>query len=424
MQLIKTITNEPLYHQTTANGLPVYIMRKPGYQKKYAVFATNYGSLDSEFEVDGRGAVRVPAGIAHFLEHKLFEEEESHVFERFAQFRASVNAYTGYNITAYLFSTIEYFDEALTELLRFVQNPYLTEENVEKERGIIEQELRMYDDNPGRRIYRNLLNALYHKHPIRLDVGGTVESIQEITVEQLLDCYRLFYQPENMALVVVGDLDPQRVMELVAAQMESWQFEKQEIRRIFPEEPDSIHKPRIEQRMSISQPRYYLGLKGRARGSGRELLQQQFAVNMIWRSIAAKSSPVFERLYNSGLIDDSFGASFQASPSYAFSVIGGETDDPEKLDAALREAITELKRKQLDDELIARMKRHALGSYLAAFNSLDYLANSFTSHLFNGTSLLDVPEVLDGITAADVNRFLQEELDLERSAVSILLPEE
>ena len=423
MQLIRTITNEPLYHEILGNGLPVYILQKPGFQKKYAVFATRYGSLDSEFEVAGRGIVKVPDGIAHFLEHKLFEEEEGHVFQRFAQFGASVNAYTSYNLTAYLFSTIEYFPEALTELLRFVQNPYLTAENVDKERGIIEQELRMYDDNPSRKIYRNLLNALYHKHPIRIDVGGTGESIQDISVDLLLECYHLFYQPANMALVVIGDFDPHQIMDLIKAQMESWNYQAQEIKRIFPDEPDTVCKPWFEQRMNISQPRYYLGLKGTVRHSGRELLKQQFAVNMIWHSLAAKSSPVFERLYNSGLINDSFGASFQAAPRYAFSVIGGETEDPDKLDAAIREAITELKRKQISSDLVERLKRQSLGSYFAAHNSLDYLANSFIVHLFNGTSFLDVPKVIESLTADEVNQFLQEELDLERSAVSVLLPE-
>jgi len=424
MQPFTTLTQKHFEHRLMDNGLPVYVLRKPGFNKKYAVFATRYGSLDSEFAVAGKGVIKVPDGIAHFLEHKLFEEEDEHVFERFAKYGASVNAFTSYNMTAYLFSTIDHFPEALTELMHFVQNPYLTEANVTKERGIIEQELRMYDDNPDRRIYRNLLQALYHHHPIRLDVGGTVESIQEITVDLLMECYRLFYQPRNMVLFVVGDVDAAQVFDLVEHQNKLWRYQEQEIQRIEPDEPETVAQERIEDQLSISRPRYYLGFKDRPRGEGKELLKQYFIMNMIWSSIAAKSSPIFEKLYNVGLIDDSFGASFQSSPRYAFSVVGGETDNPNKLDAALREEISKLQQTKIQSIDIERMKRRTLGNYYAAFNSLDYLANSFIGHLFNGTNFFDIPEVVQSITVADVNQYLTDGLQFSYSAVSILMPEE
>jgi predicted Zn-dependent peptidase len=423
MQVIETITNEPLHFTQMANGLPVLILPKQGFQKKYAVFAVHFGSLDSEFEVAGKGVVKVPDGIAHFLEHKLFEDATIPVFERFAKFGASVNAYTSYNLTAYLFSIIDFFPEALRELLHFVQNPYLTEENVAKERGIIEQELRMYDDHPDRRIYRNLLNALYHRHPIRIDVGGTFESIGEITVDLLWECYRLFYQPANMALAVVGDVNPAEVLDIAARQMEEWQYQAQDIKRLLPDEPDTVNKPWIEERMSISQPRCYLGFKHNQHLTGRRLLKQQLAMNMIWHSLGARSSPVFAGLYDSGLINDSFEAGFHGTPQYAFSMAGGETDDPQQLDKALREAIADLQKKLLNTEQVERIKRHILGGYLAAFNSLDYLANSLISHLFHGTSYLDVPEVLESLTVDEVNQYICEAFDLDRSAVSVLLPE-
>lgn len=424
MQLVKTITNECLHYEKLANGLPVMILPKKGYQKKYAVFAVRYGSLDSQFEVAGKGVVKVPDGIAHFLEHKLFEDEAVPVFERFAKFGASVNAYTSYSMTAYLFSTIDYFPEALRELLHFVQNPYLTEENVAKERGIIEQELNMYDDHPDRRIYRNLLNALYHRHPIRLDVGGTIASIREITVELLWECYRLFYQPANMALAVVGDVEPGEVLDIVGLQMEGWHDQGQEVKRLLPDEPETVNQPMIEQRMRISQPRCYLGFKHSKNLTGQALLIQQLAMNMIWHSLAARSSPVFASLYDSGLINDSFEAGFHASPQYAFSMVGGETDEPHKLDQALKEAIARLKQNQLSGEQVERMKHHILGSYLAAFNSLDYLANSLISHLFHGTSYLDVPDVLANLSVDTINQYLDEAFEPHQSAVSILTPEQ
>lgn len=422
MNKIKTITDEIIYHETLANGLPVYVMPKPGFKKKYAMFATNYGSLDSQFTVGGQ-TIKVPDGIAHFLEHKMFEEEDIHVFDRFADYGASVNAYTSYTITSYLFSTTDNFSPAFQELLRFVQSAYLTEENVAKEKGIIEQELRMYDDDPDRRIYRNLLTALYHKHPIKLDVGGTVASIQDINVENLTQCYQLFYQPQNMSVFAIGDFDPQEVVDLAADATRNWRYEVTDVKRIYPEEPREIVQAKIEQKLSVSQPRYYLGFKDQPQATGTDLLKQHVAMGMIWRMLAAKSSPVYEALYDQGVIDDSFGASFQATPSYAFSLVGGETDEPEKLDQQLRTAITKLQKNKISAADVERMKRRSLGNYIAAFDSLEYIANSFINHQFNDTSFIEIPHIIESITADDVNSYLLGGLNLDYSAVSLILPE-
>lgn len=422
MNKIKTITDEIIYHETLANGLPVYVMPKPGFKKKYAMFATNYGSLDSQFTVGGQ-TIKVPDGIAHFLEHKMFEEEDIHVFDRFADYGASVNAYTSYTITSYLFSTTDNFSPAFQELLRFVQSAYLTEENVAKEKGIIEQELRMYDDDPDRRIYRNLLTALYHKHPIKLDVGGTVASIQDINVENLTQCYQLFYQPQNMSVFAIGDFDPQEVVNLAADATRNWRYEVTDVKRIYPEEPREIVQAKIEQKLSVSQPRYYLGFKDQPQATGTDLLKQHVAMGMIWRMLAAKSSPVYEALYDQGVIDDSFGASFQATPSYAFSLVGGETDEPEKLDQQLRTAITKLQKNKISAADVERMKRRSLGNYIAAFDSLEYIANSFINHQFNDTSFIEIPHIIESITADDVNSYLLGGLNLDYSAVSLILPE-
>lgn len=422
MNKIKTITDEIIYHETLANGLPVYVMPKPGFKKKYAMFATNYGSLDSQFTVGGQ-TIKVPDGIAHFLEHKMFEEEDIHVFDRFADYGASVNAYTSYTITTYLFSTTDNFSPAFQELLRFVQSAYLTEENVAKEKGIIEQELRMYDDDPDRRIYRNLLTALYHKHPIKLDVGGTVASIQDINVENLTQCYQLFYQPQNMSVFAIGDFDPQEVVNLAADATRNWRYEVTDVKRIYPEEPREIVQAKIEQKLSVSQPRYYLGFKDQPQATGTDLLKQHVAMGMIWRMLAAKSSPVYEALYDQGVIDDSFGASFQATPSYAFSLVGGETDEPEKLDQQLRTAITKLQKNKISAADVERMKRRSLGNYIAAFDSLEYIANSFINHQFNDTSFIEIPHIIESITADDVNSYLLGGLNLDYSAVSLILPE-
>lgn len=423
MDVIKTKTGERLYQKVLDNGLRVYVMAKPGFQKKYAIFSTKYGSFDSKFKLNKDEIIEVPDGIAHFLEHKLFEEEDVHVFERFSQFGASVNAYTSYTMTSYLFSTIQYFDEAFQELLRFVQHPYLTNENVEKEKGIIEQELKMYEDHPDRKIYNNLLGALYHVHPIKIDVGGTVESIQKINVDLLTKCYETFYQPNNMAVFVIGDVEAEQVIAQAAEHTRNWIGTGQEIQRIYPEEPEDILKSKVEERLSVSRPRYYLGIKHKPHRVGRELMKQQLGMALIWRTIAARSSPVYQDLYNSGLIDSSFGASFSATPEYALSIIGGETDHPEQLDEYLRRAIRDLKKNKLQAADVERMKRRALGYYLASFDSLEYIANSFLSHEFNGTNMLEFPDVLQELTVDQVNDLLEDSFDLSKSAVSILLPE-
>lgn len=423
MEVIQTSNGEKLCQHTLDNGLKVYVMPKPGFQKKYAVFATKYGSFDSQFKLTDNQIISVPDGIAHFLEHKLFEEEETHVFERFSQFGAAVNAYTSYTMTSYLFSTIQYFDEALQELLRFVQNPYLTPENVEKEKGIIEQELKMYADHPDRRIYNNLVEALYHVHPIRIDVGGTVESIQKIDVDALTKCYNVFYQPSNMALFVVGDVDGEQVINQTADYTGDWSNQANEIHRIYPEEPADVLQTRVEESLSISRPRYFLGFKNMPRNTGKALMKQRLGMNMIWRSIAARSSPVYQDLYSAGLIDDSFGASFSGTPEYAMSIIGGETDEPDKLDGKIKEAIAHLQRTKLQADDVERMKRRALGVYLSSFDSLEYIANSFLSHEFNGINMFDFPKILEELTVDEVNELLVDGLDIKNSAVSILLPE-
>ncbi len=423
MTVVRVTTGERLVSETMPNGLKVFVMEKPAFQRKYAVLATKYGSMDSKFQVVGEEVCEVPDGIAHFLEHKMFEEEDGHVFERFSQFGASVNAYTSYTMTSYLFSTIDCFAQALQELLRFVRTPYLTAENVKKEKGIIEQELRMYDDHPDRRIYRNLLSALYHEHPIRLNVGGTVESIAKIDVERLMQCYNTFYQPTNMALFVVGDVEGSAVVDLVNQATADWFDRSKKVQRIYPDEPLGIKQDKIEQSINISQPRYYLGFKDQVRGEGKDLLKQQLAMAMIWRSVATKSSPIFTDLYAQGIIDDSFGASFSGTPQYAFSVVGGETDNPEKLDRCLRKAIDTLKKKKLTADTVERLKRRSLGNYLASFNSLDYIANSFLAHEFNGTSLLDFPSLLQSLTIDDVNSALEHGLDWDKAAISLLYPE-
>ncbi len=423
MEKLKTPTGEDLLTGYLPNGLHYGILPKRGFVKKYAVLATKYGSLDSKFEVPGEGIVEVPDGIAHFLEHKLFEEPEGNVFDRFAQLGASVNAFTSYTQTAYLFSTVDYLSEALAQLVDFVTHPYLTEENVEKEKGIIVQELRMYEDHPDRRLHRNLLNALYHENHIRLDIGGTPESVNRITVDWLMKCYRTFYQPTNMALFVVGDVSPEGVLDVVQEHFPNGAAQPVG-ERVYPEEPPHINQAWVEDRLSISRPRCAVGFKNVPTSDGEESLRRYLTMGIAWRLIAARSSPHFERLYNAGLIDDSFGASFSTTPYYSYSVVTSQTDDPERFVEEIKAIVREVQGGPVPEADVERLKRQLYGWFIASFDSLEYTANSYIAHYFNGTPYLRYLSILQSITAQEVQEAAVNYLDLENSAVSVLLPTE
>lgn len=423
MERIKTPTGEIVVQEQLPNGLTVFVLAKPGFVKKYAVLSVNYGSVDSKFAVPGEGVVEVPPGIAHFLEHKLFEEEFGNVFDRFAQWGASVNAFTSYTQTSYLFSTIEHWRESLAHLINFVSHPYLTEENVEKERGIIEQELLMYEDHPEHRLQANLLRGLYHENPVRLDIGGTVASVRSITVGDLLKCYRTFYQPGNMALAVIGDLNPEETLHLVLENYPQGGLNSTgRIERFYPVEPESVANPWVEEELSVSRPRYLLGFKHDPRFGGEDLLKQQIIMSLVWRLIVGRSSPVFTDLYEGDLVNDSLGASFNSGTCYAYSVIGSETDHPERLHEELTQIIQGFKERPVAPLDIERLKRQIQGGHLASYDSFEYVANRYVSHYFEGTPYHRFIPVLQSVTAQDVEGAFHEFLDWERSTVSILRP--
>ena len=423
MEQIQIPTGDVLFSERLSNGLMVFVLPKPGFLKKYAVISTNYGSLDSKFRVPGEDVIEVPAGIAHFLEHKLFEEEDGNAFDRFAQFGASANAFTSYTQTSYLFSTVQNWQEALAHLITFVNNPYLTEENVEKEKGIIEQEIRMYQDHPDRKLHSNLLTNLYHNNPLRIDIGGTVESVNEITVDLLWKCYHTFYQPWNMALFVVGDVDVDETLRIVRDNYDDRDTAHESvIERFYPSEPETVVNSWVEDHTNISRPRYLLGFKNKPQWEGLDLLKQQITMGIVWRLIVGRSSHIYEELYSKNLVNDSFGASFNSSSQYAFSAIGSETDHPEKLHEELSRIITELKNQPISEMDVDRLKRQIYGGHLASFDSLEYAANRYISHYFAEIPFHKFLPTLQSITAEDVSQVLNESLDFEYSTVSILRP--
>lgn len=420
------LLQEDLHRAKLDSGLEIFVLPKRGYQKKYASFATHYGSIDNCFKPPQGDEVCVPDGIAHFLEHTLFEKENGNASDWFSQLGVSANAYTSYLLTTYLFSGTDQFDASLDLLVNFVLEPYFSKENVDKERGIIEQELLMYDDMPDRRLILALMEAMYQKHPVRIDIGGTIESISRVTPDLLAACYRTFYHPENMALFVIGDVEPRQVIDQVAENIGQRGFSPRgDIDRIFPDEPEVVNERMVEIEMTASRPRLALGYKESADGlTGKQGLRQRILSGLVLRSTLGRSSELYTELYEQGLIDDSFSSYFESSPHYSHTLIGGETKDPDRLLSRLQEGFAKQLQAGIAEDEFERLKRAYLGRFLDGFNSLDHIASSFLSHHFRGTSLFDTIDVVGSLTVDEANERLQSQLATENYSVCILRPKE
>lgn len=416
---------EKIYVHRIEPGLEVFVLPKQGYKKKYATYSTNFGSIDSRFLVEGEEReLEVPDGVAHFLEHKLFEDEGGNVFDRFATLGASTNAFTNFNNTTYLFSATENFEQGLEILLDFVQSPYFTEESVEKEKGIIEQEIQMYEDNPQWRIFFNLLTALYQDHPVRKDIAGNVESIQKIDKDVLYQCYRTFYHPSNMAIFVVGDVEPERILAQIEANIAKRNYQPLgEIKRIYPSEPQAVKQDYVMQELVVSQPILNLGFKERDLGyDGDALFKKEMVTSLVLDVVFGSSSKLYNELYEEGLIDDEFDAGYVAEKGYGHTIVGGETADPEGLFTRLLAGIKRAQSEGVSAEQFEHHRRKMMGEFLKSFNSLEFIANSFPAYHFRNINFFNYLDVLQGITLDDVNKRLVEHLTADNMARSVIMP--
>ncbi|MNI29554.1 putative zinc protease AlbF [compost metagenome] len=414
--------NETIYHEKLDNGLNVYVLPKEGFQKTYATFSTKYGSIDNHFQVEGQPTIQVPDGIAHFLEHKMFEEPEGDIFATFASQGASANAFTSFDRTAYLFSATEHILTNLQTLINFVQNPYFTEENVEKEKGIIGQEINMYKDNPDWRSYFGLIETMYHKHPVHIDIAGTVESIALITKDTLYDCYHTFYHPSNMSLFVVGGVDPQEVIDFVKANQAAKSFSNQgRIERFFETEPLEVASPQKVTHLPVSLPKCLFGFKEPAPGTdGKPLLQKELTTKLVLDILFSASSALYQTLYDDHLISDNFGHEYNISTDYAFSMIGGDTKDPDQLVERIKQAIEQLYDSGLDEETFERSRKKKVGSFLRMLNSPESIANEFTKYRFKDIDLFDILPMYESITLEEVNARFREHFNWGQLAISIV----
>ncbi|MGU3469568.1 EF-P 5-aminopentanol modification-associated protein YfmH [Paenibacillus sp. D51F] len=415
---------ETLYYEQLPNGLQVYVLPKEGFQKTYATFSTRYGSVDNHFGIGDGPLARVPDGIAHFLEHKMFEEPTGDIFATFASQGASANAFTSFDRTVYLFSATEQIEANLTTLINFVQNPYFTDQNVDKEKGIIAQEINMYSDNPDWRVYYGLIEALYQVHPVHIDIAGTVESIYKIDKEMLYRCYETFYHPSNMLLFIVGGVDAEKVFELVRSNQAAKTYEPLgEIKRFFEPEPQGVNTPRKAIQLQVSLPKCLFGFKEKANGlDSAALLRRDVTTKLMLETLLGSSSPTYQQLYDDNLISDSFGYEYNCSTDYGFSIIGGDTKDPDALVARVKEAVTSMQQSGLDAEAFERTKRKRIGSYLRMLNSPESIAGEFTRYKFRGQDLFELLPAYESITLDEANARLREHFDFGQLAVSVVLP--
>ncbi|MCD7033711.1 insulinase family protein [Metabacillus sp. GX 13764] len=416
---------EELYFEEMPGGLKVYVLPKKGFNKTFATFTTNYGSIDNEFAPLGSDEIkRVPDGIAHFLEHKLFEKEDGDVFQQFSQQGASANAFTSFTRTAYLFSSTSDVEKNLETLVDFVQDPYFTEKTVEKEKGIIGQEINMYDDNPDWRLYFGLIQNMYHHHPVGIDIAGTVESISKINKDLLYECYRTFYHPSNMALFIVGPVEPEKILTQIRENQAKKEFENQnDIQRKVPEEPNEVYKQKETLKMNVQSSKCLVGIKAKSTGkSGKDLLYNELAVNLLLDIMFGKSSENYRKLYESGLIDDSFSYDYTEEASFGFAMIGGDTEDPDKLAEEIANILHAAKESGIKEEELETAKKKRIGAFLRAVNSPEYIANQFTRYAFNQMNLFDVVPALEDLTRDKVNGVLKEIVDDKLISVCQVVP--
>ena len=407
------------------SGLRIYLFPKK-MTSIYALFAVQYGSVDSSFSVDGE-SVTVPDGIAHFLEHKLFDcENGEDAFARFSAIGADANAYTAYNRTAYLFSCTEHFSEALRELVDFVTHPYFTDASVKKEQGIIAEEIRMYEDSPWERVYQNLLAALYHVHPVRKNICGTVKSIKKITPALLYQCYEAFYQLSNMALIVCGDIEEGDILSVVDEILPSANDRvRQAAVRILPTEPQNVARERIEARMQVAKPIFSIGIKDDAPPTDpTQRLRRDLCMSLLNEILFSQAGEFYSTLFEEGLITPSFSYGYSSAEGFAFNRITGESNMPDTVLERLRQYVTRMCREGLSDEAFERCRRALYSDEIRAYDSTEEIANRLLSFVFEGSEMFSVPHILLSISRAELEALMRSFFGAERYSMSVILPSE
>lgn len=413
-----SILGEGYYSIDHKSGLKIYVYPKPEYTSTYATFGTKYGSIDTRFKrSDKESFTEIPAGTAHFLEHKLFESEELDAFQRYAKTGASANAYTSFDRTCYLFACTGHFKENFEILLDFVRHPYFTEETVKKEQGIIGQEIDMYKDSPEWECLFNLLECLYVKHPVKIDIAGTKESISQITAEMLFSCYETFYNLSNMALAVAGKTTVDEVLEIADRLLTS--DENVTVERAFEEEPKEIVKNYAEEKLPVGTPVFAFGYKENF-FDGACTLEEEVAISIILEITAGQISPLYKELLDSGLVNGAFATEFFNGHNYASSIFSGESVNPQEVARKINSCIQELKKTGITEEQFETVRKKQYGKTVRAFTDIDTVANGLVVSHFENEELFSEFEVIKNLKLDFVNDLLKKCFDEDKAALSVV----
>lgn len=415
--------NEKYYYMKHPSGLRIYIHPKQNYNSTYAVFGTNFGSVNNKFRLKSSNKlVEVPDGIAHFLEHKLFEGKEADAFELFAKTGASANAFTSFEKTAYLFSCSENFEQSLEILLNFVQSPFFTEQTIAKEQGIIGQEIKMYQDSPDWRVLFNLLNCLYVNHPVKIDIAGSVESIAKITPEMLYQCYSTYYNLNNMSLCIAGNVDVDKTFTIINDLLQNKYSKPMDVENIFPNEPNKICKNINIQKMDVATPMFNLGFK--------ETVADEWGSpeNYVYTSILlyamfSKSSDIYKKLLDLSLINtSSFSYEHFKAPYVSSIMFSGESNNPHKVADILKSEIYKIKKSGIDKNSFERAKKTVYASSVSLFENVSGIANSLLTSSFTGHEKFGVIDLIAESKLEYINKRLNSLFDDNLSALSIIEP--
>lgn len=424
MKIIEsTKIKEKAYFEKLENGLNIIIIPKENTNKKYVIWGTNFGSIDNRFIMPGSNEeVFIPDGVAHFLEHKMFEQPNgTNSLDTLMALGLEANAYTTNDHTAYLFEcSSDKFYEGLDELMDYVQSPYFTDENVEKEKGIIGQEIMMYDDDPGFKLYLNTMDCLYHKNAVKLDIAGTIESISKIDPDVLYKCYNTFYHPSNMTLVVCGNFKPEELIEEIKKRLKHKENQG-EIKRICEVEEDSINRKIKETNMEVSVPIFMIGYKDKLPNS-EEIVKKHIAIEVILNMLIGKSSELYKELYNNGDLLAEPDLDYEFSKQYAHVLISGQSKNPQVIYERFKTEVEKFKRNGLNEEHFERIKRKIYGDYVTEYNSVGDIARMFLSDSFKGINSFDYIEKYNTVTREYVEQVLREVFDEEKMVLSVVRP--
>ena len=412
---------EKIYHAELPNGLHIYVDRRPEFQKSYAFFATNYGGMDMKFHLDGQWR-DTPAGVAHFLEHKMFDTEDGNALQDLAANGASPNAFTSSALTGYYFESTEKFCDNLKILLSFVSIPWFTQESVDKEQGIIGQEIRMVEDDPDNQVFYGLMECLFDHHPIRVPIAGTQESISHITADTLYACHKAFYTPSNMILTVVGNVDPVHVADLARRILP--REGGPAIPRDYGQEPAQVAAKETRMAMEVSAPQFLTAYKCAPAADGEDYLRTAVLGDMACDILLGDSSHLYQRLYEEGVINTSFGGAFEMMPGVAYLYAGGDSKDARRAAAEIQREAERLAAEGIDEDYYQRVRRASFGSNLRGLNSFENIAVTLTEGYFHGYDPFRFPQVFDSITKEDVAAFLRRNLTAERAVLSEIVPRE